>query len=80
MADYFLKQTLYALEPIGFVWLCLCIMTVCFWWRRQRSLALAAAGLALFMTIVGSTRLPDWLLASLERPYIGVWHRKLAGG
>ena len=71
MADYLLKQLLFTLEPIGFVWLCLCIMAVCLWRRRQQSFALSAAGLALFMTLVGSTRIPDLLLASLERPYIG---------
>src|ERR1700679_292401 len=72
MVDYLLKQLLFTLEPIGLVWVGLGLLAVCLWRRRQRRFAAAAAGIFLFVTIVGSTPVPDWLLESLERPYAGV--------
>lgn len=69
MSDYLLKQALFTLEPIGFVWLCLGLLSICLWWKRHRRLAIWASALVVFITIVGSTPVPDWLLESLERPY-----------
>jgi uncharacterized SAM-binding protein YcdF (DUF218 family) len=67
-----LHQALYLVEPIGFVWFCLLVLTAALWWKRQRRFALATGYVALFVTVIGSTSLPDKLLASLERPYAGV--------
>jgi uncharacterized SAM-binding protein YcdF (DUF218 family) len=72
MVDSLLKQLLFTLEPIGLVWVSLGALAVCLWRRRQRHFAVAAAGIFLFVMIVGSTPVPDWLLESLERPYAGV--------
>jgi uncharacterized SAM-binding protein YcdF (DUF218 family) len=72
MVDSLLKQLLYTLEPIGLVWVALGILSVALWRRRQRRFAAAAAGIFLFVTIMGSTPVSDWLLDSLEKPYAGV--------
>jgi len=72
MVDVLLKQLLFALEPIGLVWLSLGALAVGLWRRRQRPFAFAAAGIFFFVTMIGSTPLPDCLLGSLERPYAGV--------
>jgi uncharacterized SAM-binding protein YcdF (DUF218 family) len=72
MVDILLKQLLFTLEPIGIVWVGLGALTVCLWRRGQKSFALAAASIFLFVTIIGSTPVTDWLLESLERPYAGV--------
>ena len=70
--DFLLKQLLFTLEPIGIVWVSLGFLAVGLWRRRQGRLAIAATGTFLFLTIIGSTPVPDWLLESLERPYAGV--------
>lgn len=63
-------RTLYLfLEPIGVAWLALLILTFALWRRGLRGFAAAAAGIALFMFLVGGTELPSVLLRSLERPY-----------
>jgi uncharacterized SAM-binding protein YcdF (DUF218 family) len=72
MVDYLLKQLLFTLEPVGVVWVCLGLLAICLWIRRQKRFALSAAGIFAFVTVVGSTPVPDWLLESLERPYAGV--------
>jgi len=72
MLDPLLRQLLLLVQPIGFVWFCLLVLTVLLWRKRQRRFALATAGLAVLITLVGSTPLPATLLASLEKPYIGI--------
>src|SRR5687768_11861894 len=72
MLDRFLRQVLHLMEPVGFVWLCLLILTAALWWKRQRRFAVAAGFIALVVTVVGSTSLSGTLLGSLERPYVGV--------
>jgi uncharacterized SAM-binding protein YcdF (DUF218 family) len=72
MVDFLLKQLLFILEPIGLVWAGLGVLAVCLWRHRQKRFAIAAAGIFLFMTIIGSTPLPGWMLESLEKPYAGV--------
>jgi uncharacterized SAM-binding protein YcdF (DUF218 family) len=72
MVDFLLKQLLFTFEPIGLVWIGLGALAICLWVRRQRRFAAASAGIFLFVTIIGSTPVPDWLLESLERPYAGV--------
>ena len=58
------------LDPIGFIWLILLLALVRALYKKQASLALFCGGLALFMTIVGGTKLPDWLLARMEQQYV----------
>ena len=58
------------LDPIGFIWLILLLALVRALYKKQAGLALFCGGLALFMTIVGGTKLPDWLLARLEKQYV----------
>ncbi len=70
-ARFFLHQLAALLAPAGFVWGALIVLAAVLWRRKQRGPALAAAALAGFITIIGSTSFPDRLLASLERPYAG---------
>src|SRR6185436_16392529 len=77
MLDTLLHQLLYLLEPIGFIWFCLLVLTAALWWKRQRRFAVAVAFVAVFVTVIGSTSLPGKLLASLERPYAGIDLEKL---
>ena len=72
MRDGFQHQLLYLLEPVGFVWVFLIVLTVALWWKRQRWFAGATAFLAVFITVIGSTSLAGTLLGGLERPYAGV--------
>ena len=60
------------LEPIGLLWLALIVLAALLWRKRQRASALANAGLAVFIYLIGATDLPDALLRSLENPYAGV--------
>ncbi len=59
-------------EPIGLLWLTLIVLAALLWRKRLRGFALANAGLAIFIYIIGATALPDALLSSLENPYVGV--------
>jgi len=72
MRDGFQHQILYLLEPIGFVWACLIVLTAALWWKRQRWFAGATAFLVVFLSVIGSTSVPGKLLGALERPYAGV--------
>jgi uncharacterized SAM-binding protein YcdF (DUF218 family) len=72
MREALLRQLLYLLEPIGFIWFCLLVLTAALWWKRQRRFAVATGYVAIFVTVIGSTSLPGWLLGTLERPYAGV--------
>ncbi len=73
MLDKLLRQILLLIEPIGFVWLCLLILTFLLWRRRQRRLASGAFCLAALIYLIGGTEFPGLvLLGSLERPYAGV--------
>ncbi len=77
MRDGFQHQVLYLLEPIGFIWACLIVLTAALWWKRQRGFAVATGLLVLFITVIGATPLPGALLGALERPYAGVDIEKL---
>jgi uncharacterized SAM-binding protein YcdF (DUF218 family) len=72
MREGLLHQLLYLMEPIGFVWSCLLVLTAALWWKRQRRFAVATGFVAAFVTVIGSSKLPGKLLESLERPYAGV--------
>jgi len=67
---YFLSKTVGRLiEPIGFIWLVLLIACVRAVIKKEKRQALFTGALALFITLVGSTKLPAYLLSTLERPY-----------
>lgn len=77
MKEQFLRQVVFLLEPIGFIWLCLLILTAALCWKRLWRFAVASAFIVLLVTVVGSTSLAGTLLGSLERPYAGVEIDKL---
>lgn len=77
MLDLALRSAMTLLEPMGFVWGCLVVLTVLLLRKQRRRLAAALAGLALFIWIVGATPLPGSLLGSLERPWAGVKRAEL---
>jgi uncharacterized SAM-binding protein YcdF (DUF218 family) len=66
-------RTLYLFcEPIGLVWLALAALTMALWRRGLRKFAAASGALVLFILAIGGSDLPNALLRSLERPYVGV--------
>ena len=77
MFELLLRQLLLLIQPIGFVWGCLLVLTVLLWRKGERLFALGAAALAIFITLVGSTSLPLMLVGTLERPYVAVRVREL---
>jgi len=58
------------LDPIGFIWLILLLSLFCALYKKQYRLSLFYAGLVLFISIAGGTKLPHSLLARLEKQYI----------
>ncbi len=72
MLEPLLRQVLHLFAPIGFVWICLVVLTAALWWKKQRGFAAATGFLAVFMIVIGSTPVPGRLLGALERPYAGV--------
>jgi uncharacterized SAM-binding protein YcdF (DUF218 family) len=69
---YLLHQLTALLAPVGAVWAALIVVTALLVRRRLRGLAIATGAIVLFITLIGSTRAPGKILASLERPYAGV--------
>jgi uncharacterized SAM-binding protein YcdF (DUF218 family) len=65
-----LHSLTYLVEPIGLVWISLWVAVVRLWVKQRRGVASFLVLVALFMSVVGSTRFPDYLLASLERPFV----------
>lgn len=72
MLDLALRSAMTLLEPIGFVWSCLVVLTVLLIRKQRKRLAAALGALAAFIWVVGATPLPGALLGSLERPWVGV--------
>lgn len=70
--DVALRSAMTLLEPIGFVWGCLVVLTVVLIRKQHKRLAAALGTLAVFIWVVGATPLPGSLLGSLERPWAGV--------
>jgi len=60
------------LEPLVLLWLGLIALTLALWRRRQRGFAAAAGVAVAFVTLLGGTPFPVWLVETLERPYAGV--------
>ncbi len=77
MLDLALRSAMTLLEPIGFVWACLVVLTGLLIKRKHKRPAIATAGLAVFIWVVGATPLPGGLLGSLERPWVGVKRESL---
>jgi uncharacterized SAM-binding protein YcdF (DUF218 family) len=73
------QQILTLIEPIGLVWLCLLILSVVLWRKRQRRFASATFAIAAFIYLV-STKATGQLLGSLEEPYAGVKFEELKSG
>ena len=68
---YFLSKTIGRLfEPIGFIWLILLIAFLRAFFKKNKRQALFTGSLVLFISIIGGTKLPAYLLSTLERPYI----------
>ena len=68
---YFLSKTVGRLfEPIGFIWAVLLVACFRAIRRKDKRQALFTSGLALGISIVGGTKLPAYLLSTLERPYV----------
>ena len=72
LAGYALEQLLALLEPLGFVWGCLVLITIALAIKRRRAFAACTLGVALIIFVFGSTGFPGWLVQNLERPYAGV--------
>ena len=68
---YFLSKTVGRLfEPIGFIWAVLLVACYRAIRRKDKRQALFTGGLALGISIVGGTKLPAFLLSTLEKPYV----------
>ena len=68
---YFLSKTVGRLfEPVGFIWAILLIACYRAIRKKDKRQALFTGGLALFISVIGGTKLPAYLLSTLERPYI----------
>jgi uncharacterized SAM-binding protein YcdF (DUF218 family) len=67
---YFLSKTLGNLcQPVGFIWLVLIICLIRALNKREKQLSLFIGSLTLLITVVGSTKIPAFLLSTLEKPY-----------
>lgn len=58
-----------AVYPIGFVWICLTISALVLYRKQQRGAAFLCALLSVVLYISGSTPLPEYLIARLEKPF-----------
>ncbi len=62
MADRFL-------DPICMVWVVLVVSCVRAVIKKEKQQAIFTGALALFITLISSTKLPAQLLSTLEKPY-----------
>lgn len=72
MLDFALRGAMTLLEPVGFVWGCLVVLTVLLLRKKRKRLAAALGALAAFIWLLGATPLPGRALGTLERPWAGV--------
>ncbi len=77
MLDLVLRGMLTLLEPVGFLWAGLVLLTGLLLRKRERRLAALSGGLAAAVWIIGATSLPGNILATLERPWVGVKRAEL---
>jgi uncharacterized SAM-binding protein YcdF (DUF218 family) len=71
MMDEVLRQVLLLLQPIGFTWATLVVLTFLAWRRRQKLLGSMSTLLVVLLFLGGSTDIPGWLLRRLEKPWTG---------
>ncbi len=57
------------LNPVSMIWLVLLIACARAVMKKEKRQALFTGALALFITLIGSTKFPAYLLATLEKPY-----------
>ena len=72
MLDLALRSAMTLLEPVGFTWACLLVLTVLLLRKKEFRLAAVPAALAVLIWIIGATPVPGRLLASLESPWVGM--------
>lgn len=72
MLESVLRSLLPLLEPVGFVWSGILLLSVLLLRERRFRFAAALGSLAVVVWVIGATALPHELLASLERPWVGV--------
>ena len=70
--SYALAQMLALMEPLGFVWAWLVVLTVALAIKRRWAFAAGAFVPVVIVFLFGSTGFPGWLVQNLERPYAGV--------
>ena len=71
LVSYALAQLLALMEPLGFVWAWLVILTIALACKRRWAFAATALVPVLIIFLFGSTGFPGWLVQNLERPYAG---------
>ena len=57
-------------DPIGFIWLLLVVSTIWAGRKRLRGLTIFLGIICLLIVVIGSTPLGEWLVGSMERPYV----------
>lgn len=77
MLDLALRSAVSLLEPVGFVWGSLVVLTVLLLRKKRKRLAAVLGALAGFIWLVGATPLPGGILRTLERPWAGVKRAEL---
>jgi len=69
MITWLLRTLFSLLEPVGFLWGVLVVITVFTLYKRRWRQAIAPGLLAVFLLVIGSTGFSGWLLSGLERQF-----------
>ena len=72
MVESLLRLMLTLVEPLSLVWIGFAVLGVLMWQRRQRGPAIVAGAAFAFITVVGGTRMSEWMLWRLERTWTGI--------
>ena len=68
---YFFSKTIGRLfEPIGFIWFILLIASLRAYSKKNKAQAFFLGSIVFLISIIGGTKLPAYLLSTLEQPYI----------
>ena len=67
MVSTLIRSATYLLEPVGLAWALMLAGAGWAAWKRQWRSSGFFLAVALFMSLIGSTSIPGWLLANLER-------------